>query len=168
MAANKHRGEVAFPAAGKQAFIRFTMDDLAELETLFGEEFFGEIERGCDKLSPTKIGNCLSVGLKSRAADGAVSRIWDDSGKAALDDGRFLLKDAVVPIMDALAMSMFGKTYAALIEEAIELRKKQDVADLKHAKEAADEAGVPFDEASLGALSKLLIGMACARSGSGN
>jgi len=157
--ANRWRGEIPFPALGKDVFISFPLDDLAELEDRFGEDFFTIIEARSAKLSYKTISACLSVGLKRRNKDGSVSLIWETEGKEALLAEKFKLSDAVKPILDALSISLLQKTYDELIAEAVELQKKQDAENLKRVKEAAEEAGVPFNEALSDGLFKLLTSL---------
>lgn len=161
--ANKWRGEVPFAALGKGVFISFPLEDLAELEEVFGEDFFGAIEGGLrpndamGRVSPKIAMGVLSIGLKRRVGD-AVQRIWDEEGRAALQDGHFKLADAAKPILDAISLSWLQKSYDELLADALDARKKNDAALIQRAKEAAEQNGIPFDEALSDGLLKLLIG----------
>jgi hypothetical protein len=155
--ANKWRGEVPFPALGEGVYISFPLEDLAELEDRFGEKFFEEIERLGLNASPKAIPAVLTIGVKQRLPDGAERKVWQDIGPHALREEKFKLSDAFRPIMDAIAISWLQKTYDELVAEAVEARKKADADKMKRAKEAAEEAGLPFDEALLEGLSRLLI-----------
>lgn len=164
--ANRYRGEIPFPPAGKGAFIRFSLDDLAQLEDLFGRNFFGVIEEACGWASPRDIPKVLSVGLKCRDGEATV-RIWDDIEKDPLP---FKLADAAKPILDAIAQAHLGKSYDDLLKEAEEARKKQAEIAIKEAKEAAEKQGVPFEasEALLNALLMSQTAQESAPSTSGN
>jgi hypothetical protein len=141
MVANKLRGEVSFPKAGKGAFIMFNLSDLVSLEEAYGEDFFGVIENGITKVSPKIITDLSVRGIRLRdAADKAVP-VYKE-----VDDIQFALRDACEPIMDALSMAWTQKTYKQLIDEVQTARKKQITEAAKELKEAADEAGVPFSE----------------------
>lgn len=166
--ANRWRGEVPFPALGKGAFISFPLEDLAELEDQFGEDFFGVIEAAVARASPKVLPACLSIGLKSRDAEGNVTRIWDDVGRPALHAEKFKLADAAKPILDAIAISWLQKTYDELVAEAVEARKKHDAEMVKRAKEAAEANDVPFDAALSEGLLKLLTGSGLTPSPSGD
>lgn len=155
---NKWRGEVPFAPLGKGVFISFPLEDLAELEEQFGEDFFGAIENGVGRASPKVLPACLAIGLKRRDAAGEVELIWDTVGRDALQAEKFKLADTGKPILDAVSISWLQKSYDELVAEAEEARKKHDADKLKRAKEAAEEAGIPFDEALLEGLSKLLTG----------
>ena len=150
---NRYRGEIPFPQAGEGAFVHFSLADLAELEDLFGRNFFGEIEEAAFHASPRDLPKCLGIGLKSRDAEGKVTRIWDDLDHAAL---KFTMADVGEPILDAISQSHLGKTYKELVEEAEEARKKAEAERIKELKEAAEKADLPFDKALLEGLSKLL------------
>lgn len=156
--ATKWRGEIAFPALGKGMFISFPLEDLAELENLFGEDFFGAIEKGAVRGSPGILMQCLSIGLKSRDAAGTISKVWDGIDKQAANEKGFKISDAGVPVMDAISISWLGKTYEELVKEAVEAQKKADAETVKRLKEAAESANIPFSEALSEGLSKLLIG----------
>lgn len=166
--ANKWRGEVPFAALGKGVFISFPLEDLAELEEQFGEDFFGAIEAAVSRSSPKVIPACLALGLKTRAADGTVSRVWEEIGRPALQAEKFKLGDAAKPILDAISISWLQKTYDELVAEAVEARKKQDAEQLKRAREAAEGAGIPFNEALSDGLFRLLTGQASTQLPSGD
>lgn len=165
--ANKWRGEVPFPALGKGVFISFPLEDLAELEDQFGEDFFGVIEGAASRASPKVLPAVLALGLKRRDGD-EVERIWDDVGRPALQAEKFKLSDAAKPILDAIAISWLQKTYDELVAEAVEARKKQDADLVKRAKEAAESNDIPFDAALSEGLLKLLTGSESTPSPSGD
>lgn len=164
---NRYRGEVPFPPAGKGAFLRFSLDDLAELEDAFGREFFIKIEEAALYASPRDLPKVLAIGLKTRDDDGIATRIWDAIEKDPLP---FKLSDAGQPVLEAIAQAHLGKSYEDLIKEAEEARKKQATDAIKQAKEAADAAGAPFEasEALLNALLELQTGSGSVPSTSGN
>lgn len=141
MVANKLRGEVSFPKAGKGAFIMFTLSDLVSLEEAYGEDFFGVIENGITKVSPKIITDLSVRGIRLRDASDKAVPVYKE-----VDDIAFALQDACVPIMDALSLAWTQKTYKQLIDEVQAARKKQIAEAAKELKEAADEAGVPFSE----------------------
>lgn len=155
--ANKWRGEVEFPALGEGAFVSFPLEDLVELETRFGDDFFSVIEQRIG--APSVLIACMSVGLKSRDAEGKVARVWDDAGRAGYEAEKFGVADMGKAILDAIALSYMHKSYDDLVAEAVARQKEQDAANLKRAKEAAEEAGIPFNEALSDGLSKLLIAL---------
>jgi hypothetical protein len=158
VAVNPLKGEVAIPEIGKGYFIAFTLADIAALEAEYGRDFFNDMEQACvDRAFPdlTKI---LAIGLRKRNSKGEVEKVGED----------FDLACVYQPIMDAISKSWLGKTHAQLVEEAVEARKKQDAENLKRAKEAAEENGVPFDEALSSGLFKLLTHMASTQPPSGN
>lgn len=160
--ANKYRGEIAFPLDGKETFIRFELSDLAELEAVFGEEFFSAIEAACARASVQDIPKILAIGLKVR--EGAEDhRAWASINQRAILEAGFRVGEAAKPIMDAVCWSWLQKSYDDVVAEAIEAAKKADAEKLKRAKEAADEAGIPFNEALSDGLLKLLTDMASAR-----
>lgn len=164
--ANKWRGEVEFPALGEGAFVSFPLEDLVELETRFGDDFFSVIEQRIGALSVLIA--CMSIGLKSRDAEGKVTRIWDDAGRAGFDDGKFDIVDMGKTILNAIALSYMHKSYDELVADALARQKEHDAANLKRAKEAAEEAGIPFNEALSDGLSKLLIALGSVPTPSGN
>lgn len=144
MVANKFRGEVSFPKAGKGAFVLFTLSDLVALEEAYGEDFFGVIETGISKVSPRIITDLSVRGIRIRdAADKAVP-VYKE-----VDEIGFGLSEVCEPLMDALSLAWTQKTYKQLIDEVQKARKKQISDAAKELKEAADEAGVPFTEEAL-------------------
>lgn len=175
--ANKHRCEVPFPALGEGLFIRFSVGDLAQLESEYGDAFFDAIERGCGSQSPNVITNCLRVGLK---------RKHEESGKdiCAFDgidldnptDEEFTIGLAGKPILDALSQSWLGKSYDQLVDEAEKAREAEEAQKVEHAKEAVTKAvevgkaaGIPFDQkALLEAVSTMLTDAVSTQELSGN
>lgn len=164
--ANKYRGEVPFPQAGKGAYIRFELADIADLEDAFGESFFETIEKACSQNSVKGITKILEIGLKVR--DGSEERrIWSELDHKAMLEKGFKIGEADRPIMEALSWSWLQKSYETLIAEAIEAKKKADAEAVQYAKGVAEEAGVPFDEALSSGLLKFLTGLNSAPSTSG-
>lgn len=169
MAVNPLKGEVALPEIGKGYFVAFTLADIAALEEEYGRDYFNDMEQACVDRSFTELTKILAIGLRKRNGKGEVEKVGEDFDFDELhqrDD--FDLASVCQPIMDAISKSWLGKTHAQLIEEAIEARKKQDAENLKRAKEAAEENGVPFDEALSSGLLKLLTHMASTQSPSGS
>lgn len=170
MATNKYRGEVALPALGKGVFIAFDLEDFAELEAEFGRQFFNVMEQACVDRALPDLTKILSIGLRKRDSKG-VEKIGEDFDFRAAFQSGYDFADAAKPIMDAVSMAWLGKTHAELVEEATKAaeaeRKKADAEGLKRAKEAAEEAGIPFDEALSSGLLKLLTHLASAQSQSG-
>ena len=162
MAVNKYRGEVSLPDFGKGAFLAFDLEDFSEIEDEFGRQFFEEFEKACLDFSLPDLVKILAIGLRQRGPDGGVQRIGPEFGFREKFQAGYDFKKVTQPIMDAISMSWLGKTHAELVKEAIEARRKQDADNLQRAKEAAEEAGIPFDAALLEGLSKLLIDMASA------
>lgn len=167
---NPLKGEVAIPEIGKGFFVAFTLADIAALEAEYGRDFFNDMEQACvDRAFPdlTKI---LAIGLRKRNSKGEVEKVGDDDEFFDELHQRedFDMGCVAQPIMDAISKSWLGKTHAQLVEEAIEARKKQDADNLKRAKEAAEENGLPFNEALSDGLFKLLTYMASTQSPSGN
>lgn len=163
--ANKYRGEVDMPAFGPGVFVAYDLEDFAAIEEEFGLRFFDAIEPRVFNASIPTITKMLEIGLRQRGADGAVEKIGPGHDFRALFQSGYNFGDASLPIMNALAMSWLGKTHAELVDEALEAKKRDDAENLKRAKEAAEEAGIPFDEASLSGLSKLLTLMASESTG---
>lgn len=170
MTVNPLKGEVAIPEIGKGYFVAFTLSDIAALEAEYGRDFFNDMEQACvDRAFPdlTKI---LAIGLRKRTSKGEVEKVGDD--EEFFDDlhqrDDFDMGCVAQPIMDAISKSWLGKTHAQLVEEAVEARKKQDAENLKRAKEAAEESGIPFDQALSSELYRLLTHLASAQPQSGN
>jgi hypothetical protein len=170
VAVNPLKGEVAIPEIGKGYFIAFTLADIAALEAEYGRDFFNDMEQACVDRAFPELTNILAIGLRKRNSKGEVEKVGDDEeffhDLTQRED--FDLACVYQPIMDAISKSWLGKTHAQLVEEAVEARKKQDAENLKRAKEAAEENGVPFDEALSSGLFKLLTHMASTQPPSGN
>lgn len=171
--ANRYKGEVPLPTfaetLGEGVFLRFELDDLAELEDVFGPEFFNVVEGAAHRASARDLPKCLTVGLKKRAPDGTIVRIWPDIDKVKLLEAGFRLADIGMPILEALSQAHLQKGYEELLKEAEEARRKLLEDTVKQAKEAAEKQGVPFDaEASLNLLLKLLTGQESPPSTSGD
>lgn len=168
--ANKYKGEVAIPEIGKGYFIAFTLADIAALEAEFGRGYFDAMEQAClvDLALPDII-KILTIGLRKRNGRGEAEKVGEDLDYEELHrrDG-FNYSCVCQPIMDAIAMSWLGKSHAELVADALEARKKQDAENLKRAAEAANEAGLPFNEALSGQLFNLLTHMASTPFQSGN
>lgn len=170
MTVNPYKGEVAIPEIGKGYLIAFTLDDIAALEAEFGRGYFEEMEQAClVHRSPPTIAKILTIGLRKRNSRGEVEKVGEDFDFAGLHNRKeFDWASVCQPIMDAISMSWLNKPYAQLVEEALEARKKEEAENLKRAKEAAEEAGIPFEEALSGQLFNLLTHMASTPSQSGN
>lgn len=167
---NPLKGEVALPEIGKGYFVAFTLSDIAALEAEYGRDFFNDMEQACVDRSFTDLTKILAIALRKRTSKGAVEKVGhDDEFFDELHQREdFDMGCVAQPIMDAISKSWLGKTHAQLVEEAVEARKKQDAENLKRAKEAAESADLPFNEALSDGLSKLLTHMASAQSQSGN
>lgn len=170
--ANRYKGEVPLPTfaktLGEGAFLRFELDDLAELEDVFGPDFFTVIEGAAHRASARDLSKCLAVGLKRRELDGSIVRVWPSDRSGLLEAG-FRLADIGMPILEALSQAHLQKGYEELLKEAEEARRKLLEDTVKQAKEAAEKQGVPFDaEASFGLLLKLLTGQESPPSTSGD
>lgn len=169
MAVNPYKGEVALPEIGKGYIIAFTLSDIAALEAEFGQDFFATMEQACLNLQITKLVQILTIGLRKRNSNGEAEKVGEDFDFDALHQRKDFNFASVCPkIMDAISMSMLGKTHKELIEEALEARKQEDVENLRRAKEAAEEAGLPFNEALSDGLLNLLTNLASTPSPSGN
>lgn len=170
MAVNPLKGEVAIPEIGKGYLVAFTLADIAALEAEYGRDYFNDMEQACVDRSFTDLTKILAIGLRKRSSKGEVEKVGDD--EEFFDDLHqregFDMGCVAQPIMDAISKSWLGKTHAQLVEEAIEARKKQDAENLKRAKEAAEEAGIPFPEALQSELYRLLTNLASTQSPSGN
>lgn len=169
MTFNPFKGEVALPEIGKGYFIAFTLSDIAALEEEYGRDYFNDMEQACVDRSFSELTKILTIGLRKRSGKGTVEKIGEEFDFDELHQREdFDLASVCQPIMDAISKSWLGKTHAQLVEEAVEARKKQDAENLKRAKEAAEESGVPFDEALSTGLFKLLTHMASTQSPSGS
>ena len=168
MAVNPLKGEVALPQIGKGYFIAFTLADIAALEAEFGRDYFNHMEQACVDRSFANLVKILAIGLRKRDGND-IAKIGDDDEffESLHQRSDFDLASVNQPIMDAISMSWLGKTHSQLIEETIAARKKQDAENLTRAKEAAEEAGIPFDEALSTGLFTLLTHMASTQSQSG-
>lgn len=169
MAVNPLKGEVAIPEIGKGYFVAFTLSDIAALEAEYGRGYFNEMEQACVERGFSDLTKILAIGLRHRNSKGEVEKVGEHFDFDELHQREdFDLACVCQPIMDAISKSWLGKTHAQLIDEAIEAKKKQDADNLKRAKEAAQDAGIPFDEALSSGLLKLLTHMASTQSPSGN
>lgn len=165
--ANRYKGEVPYPIAGKKSYLRFELDDLAALEDEFGRDFFDTIVDAAAANSPRDLPKCLAIGLKVRAND-SEERVWQDIDKRKLVEDGFKIGDAGPPILDAIAYSWLGKSYKELVAEAVEANKRKAIEAVREAKEVADAAGVPFDSgASLQELLRLATGLGSQSENSG-
>lgn len=165
--ANKYRGEVDLPTLGKGVFLAYDLDDFAVIEEEFGTQFFNAIETKVFEASLPAIRKMLAIGLRQRK-NGEVETIGEAFDFHALHQRGYNFGDAAKPIMNALSMSWIGKTHDELIDEALKERAKQDAESVARAKEAAEKAGVPFDEGFLRGLSTLLTGQGFAPPSSGD
>lgn len=109
-----YNNSVPFPCAGEGALLRFRTADLVALEKEFGEDWIKLISDRLNASSPSMLVACLKVGLKR--ADG--KEPW---GEIDFNDLPFSPWNSREQIMDAVAMAITGKTYAAILDE----REKQ-------------------------------------------
>lgn len=169
MAVNPMKGEVALPEIGRGYFVAFNLADFASLEAEYGRDFFNDMEQACvDRAFPDLV-KILTIGMRKRDSAGVVGRAGDGFDfENLLQQDDFDLGCVCQPIMDAVSKAWLNKTHKELVEEAIEARKQQDAENLKRAKEAAEENGIPFDEALSSGLLRLLMHMASTPSPSGN
>lgn len=163
MTANKFRGEVAFPDFGEGVFIAFDLEDFNEIEEEFGRQFYERFEQACVDFSLPDLTKILAIGLRQRSGTGEAEKIGKAFDFRAKFQEGYDFRKATQPIMDAISVSWLGKTHAELVEDALEARKKQDAENLKRAKEAAESADVPFDEALSSGLLNLLTALASAQ-----
>ena len=63
MADNKHRAEIALPEGGEGAFVRFTVDSLEKLESVYGENFFEYVQRGLTRAQISVYKKCVEVAV---------------------------------------------------------------------------------------------------------
>lgn len=159
--ANKFRGEIAVPVLGNGAYLRFSLDDLAELVGLFGRDFFGVVENAAAFADALDLQKVLAIGLKRRDGDKPV-RIWGEIDKDRLQDEGFSLDQVTKQILDALAYAQLQKSYAELVEEAEALRKKREDQAEEELREVAEKEGIPFETMKVlfGVFSRLQTGPA--------
>jgi len=161
---SKFDGKVPFGDKLDGTYIRFNLEDLAELEDAFGDEFFNSIESGCARYSPKIIMKCLEIGLKKDSEAGNPTKVWSETDLNGLQEEGFTLTDAAEPILEAVSQSWLGKSYQDLLEEAekaaLQKKKEQHEAAIQAVTEVAGvakEHDLPFDpEASLKTLLQLL------------
>lgn len=135
----KLRGQVPFPLAGEDAFLQFTVLDLAKIEEVYGEgDYFEAVERLTGFASAKCIILCLSVSLKRYEGDKIVKVVvnWDDPG--------FTLKDVAPIILDAMCLSINGLTYKEVLEEAHKQQEQLLAAEEKLLDKTGGEEDDPF------------------------
>lgn len=153
---NKYRGEAPFPEAGDGVFLCFTMQDLAELEEIFGPEFFTVIEEAGIRNSAKTLMEVLKIAVKKRdAATLRPVRAFDQVNLDDLNAGEWAIGSMAKPILNALAQSWLHKSYDELVEEAQKAQEEQAKVlaanVIEHLKEAAGEDDVPFTAEALSA-----------------
>lgn len=132
--------KVPFPKAGKGFFIFFSMQSIAEIEEVYGDDYFATVERLCNMGSAKCIMTCLNAGL--RRDNGSLALLNFDEKLA------FSFNDAGIAIIEALSLAVSGKTYKELLAEVQreqERLKKEALAQQKKAREAADKGEDPFE-----------------------
>ncbi len=131
---------VPFPKAGKGFFLFFSMQSIAEIEEVYGEDYYGDVERLCNMGSAKCVMTCLNAGLRN--ADGSLASL-DYESKLP-----FTFNDVGPLIIEALTLAVAGKSYKELLADLTkeqERLKKEAAAKLKNAKEEADKGEDPFE-----------------------
>ena len=105
-----YNNSVPFPAAGPGALLRFRTMDLVALEAAYGDEWLKVISEKLSASSPSMMVACLKAGLKK--SDG-----MEPWGEIDFNDMPFSPWQSREQIMDAIAMAITGKTYAAILKE---------------------------------------------------
>lgn len=109
----KMNGEVPFPLAGEGAFLRFNLQDIAELESIYGVgEYLQVIDANIQEGSGGTVLKCLSIGAKRRNSDNKIVRLG-----LGPDDIDFAIVEAHEPIMDALFLQVTNMTYQEAMAE---------------------------------------------------
>jgi hypothetical protein len=108
--APSYNNSVPFPCAGEGALLRFRTCDLMALEAQYGDDWIKLVSDKLNASSPAMLVACLKAGLKK--ADG--KEPW---GAIDFNDLPFSPWDSREQIMDAVAMAITGKTYAAILDE---------------------------------------------------
>jgi hypothetical protein len=94
--ANGSRGEIDFPQAGEGAVLRFTVDSLERLESKYGAEYLDIVLLGLHRAQVGVFKAVFDVALQNGA-----SEFPFESALEALQR----------PIIDALYLTVYGRTY---------------------------------------------------------
>lgn len=132
---------VPFPKAGKGFFLFFSMQSISEIEEVYGEDYYGDVERLVNMGSAKCVMTCLNAALRS--PDGELARL-DFNQKLP-----FTFKDVGPAIMDALSFAVSGKSYAQLVAEIEKIRKQDEATRRKAMKEAAEKGNDPFEASAV-------------------
>ena len=130
---------VPFSVAGEGLFFYFNIADLEHLETTFGA---GEVFSSCEefllnKPSATHTLKLLSIGLKHDDGSGKTLKAFPEKVEGAPEDLPFPMVDAAMPIMDAIAFCIYGKSHSDLVKEALE-RQEEMQKSMKKAESGDD------------------------------
>lgn len=121
-----------FEQAGEGYRIEFPISALITLEQKYGVgEAFEVIELRLMSAAATTVADCLDVGLRKAGEDGKCVL-----AKMPVDDWPFTPQDAVLPIMDGLALAWFGHDYAKTLETRHAANVQAELEMLKMSKEA--------------------------------
>lgn len=114
---NKMRGEVEFSEAGDGVVLRLTNADLAGLQTVLGDEWFGKIFSASDKFDFKILTSILKVAPKKDNAQFPV-----DPNTLSMP-----LVDIWKKIVDALFLAVHGVTFMEHLEKiAGKMSEEQD------------------------------------------
>lgn len=150
MAANKYRGEVAFPAQyyGEGITLRFRTADCVALETEYGQEYqqivLASLEGG---RRFTVLVSCLKYGLKQ--VDGTAFPLMPKD----CEDLPFAHDDVAPLIVDALCYAWYGKTGTEAKLYLDELRREvekrmNDLSNLETLDDEDDQARPTLSDSS--------------------
>ncbi len=106
-AINKRRGEVPFPEAGEGAYLRFDVDALERLESKFGENYFDTIVNGMGK-------------VRVNIFQAVMAACLTGSNSADIPYG-LSFEELEERILDALYMTVHGRTFAEQREHQLEI-----------------------------------------------
>lgn len=127
--------KVPFPLAGKGFYLFFSMQGLAEIEEFYDATYFEDVERLLGLASAKAVIRCLNAGLMK------------PDGEPAMLDFKtkqpFTIAEARPLIMEAISLSLTGKSYQTLIAEA-EAERARLAAENRKAMEAAEKSDDPF------------------------
>lgn len=116
----KNRGEVPFPQAGEGVFFRFTLADIAELESFYGSGVHIQtIQKNLSEGSAATALKCMAHGLKRRNAEGKYAKVAIE-----VDDIDFPLTEAFEPIMDGLCIATANMTFAEMMEQIAQRQRE--------------------------------------------
>ena len=132
MAGLRKRGAVPFPLSGREGdFVRLTGSDLLHLREKYGENYLMTCALGCENADPQIIETILLAGL--RDLDGNRIELSLDSVMDFRADGEDDLQAIGAPLIDALYLSVMGKTADEVIAEARRLQESEEAQKLKAA-----------------------------------